>query len=210
MDILMLRFDIFEKLHADLYDFWKNIINSIDDVNDFSWTFINEDIMSQRISPELYGLAESHFHLTGTHEDIKEELSVIYDKLKGYMVYPDRSKEEEILKDELHEIEESKKLILHDIKKLEYVIKKEMKKFWNHIDTLIINSYKQTLYDVTGSDDLVKSFMSELRVLRIMESLFWARRHNDYESISNMITMLDNSICNRISELEQLVMRNTT
>ena len=80
-----------------------------------------------------------------------------------------------------------------------------MKKFWDRIDTLIIESYKQMLYDVTGSDDLVQSFMNESRTSGITKHLAIAKRRHDYDDVLYITGSLSESINNWIRELEQIV-----
>lgn len=218
MEVLMLRFDIFEKLHRDLYDFWDVMITPIIDNNALVFTslFINYESTSHRVLPEMTALSESHFNqlgAIGVLEDAQVDIlrvlgitesfydfSAIKEQIK--LLTSENSK---ILAREYFELEESKQLLQREIEKLNIVIRREMKKLWNRIDTLIIYSYKQMLFDVTGSDDLVQAFMNELRTVGIMKDLAIAKRKHDYKTIMDMIGALDSNTGEWISDIEQLV-----
>lgn len=221
MDILMLRFDIFEELHKDLYDFWSDILRALmnSDISLFAATITYEDKISQRITPEVYALCESRFNHLGTQMDLEEAQQEIKGKLKipkVLILMKARisreardtdviDAEDRKLLQEYYEIEESKKHILHDIEKLESIIQKEMKIFWNHIDTLIIYSYKQMLFDVTGSDDIVNAFMNESRTVGLSKNLSIAKRKHDYEAVLNMINWLNESTEGFLYIIERMI-----
>lgn len=213
----MLRLDLFEKQHADLRDFWRHIIDFLisNNVGMFISAFTNEE-MGQRISPELFALSESQFNLLGTQVDLEEaQHAILYDlgyvsdigykeRIQQFLSYAS-SKEFAISRNEYYEIEESKKLVLHDIKELEVQARKEMKKFWNHIDTLIIDSYKQMLFDITGSDVFVQAFMKELLKYGMMKDLANAKRNRDYETITEITGVIGECIGDWVRDIEQLV-----
>lgn len=217
MDVLMIRLDVYEELHDELRYFWNHIIDFIsrDNVELFIMAFSNEE-MGQRISPELFAFSESHYNIIGTQLDLEgaqqtilQDLGYVDDggnkeKIQSFLSYAS-TKEFVVSREEYYEIEESKKIIIHDWKEQQAQGKKEMKKFWNHIDTLIINSYEQLLYDITGSDDFVRVFMNELKIVGIMENLRVAKRKQDYEFIINTVDIIDEHIGNWILDIEQLV-----
>ena len=213
----MLRLDIFEDIHKFLYDFWKEITYTFGDEYPivFISSFTSYEESARKMSPELYGLCESYANLQVANFDLSGAQRDIKDKLKGQMVDTNGAhdliilhpltKEEEKIKDEFYEINESIINLDRDMENLSKVILKERQKLWNRIDTLIIYSYKQMLYDVTGSDDLVQAFMNETRTLGIMKDLAIAKRKHDYETILDMIGALDSNTGEWISDIEQLV-----
>ena len=224
MNILVLRIDVFEELHEELYSLWKDIIHSYmnNNVKEFTESFLLGHDISYKMLPEMYVILESYPYLRNELNALKGEQGEILMELK-YIPGKSISKADakaQILsflscisvsegfalrRNEYYELEESKKILLHDIEKLESIIKKEMKKFWDRIDTLIIESYKQMLYDVTGSDDLVQSSMNESRTSGITKHLAIAKRRHDYDDVLYITGSLSESINNWIRELEQIV-----
>ena len=182
----------------------------------FSDVFTFNVEISQRLDSNLHTLCHSHTDQDGTLMELEQAQNVIL----SFFSIPQSRNKEEIIKDfykftldekgekykqEYFDIEESKQLLKREIEKTKSAISKEMKKFWNHIDTLILLSYKQMLYDVTGSNDIVNAFMKESRTVGIREALTAAKRSYDYKSISDMLNLLESGIEEFVYRIERIV-----
>ena len=224
MEVLMLRLDVFDHIHQYLLDFWKEIVYTFsdDDAIVFTTSFASYDDIARKISPELYLLCESYVNMQGTLSDLGDAQREILRELKyipgksiskadakaqilSFLSCSSVSEGFALRRNEYYEIEESKKLILHDIEKLESVIKKEMKKFWNRIDTLIIYSYKQLLYNITGSIKFAEAFMNEMLRHVPVKKIGIAKRNCDYELLIEICYQLDGCIGDWVVDIEQLV-----
>ena len=220
MDVLMLRLDVYDETHKYILDFWKEITYTFgdDDAIVFTASFASYDDIACNISPELYMLCESYtnmqgtiFDLEGAQKDISSKLGTpkLINRIKLHfdVVRDDKytDPEKKKLIEEYYEIEDSKKLLTRDMEKLSKVILKERQKLWNHIDILIVDSYKKLLYDITGSDEFAESFMKEMLIYGIMKDLSNAKRNRDYESISDIISVLYDCIEDWIVDVEKLV-----
>ena len=220
MEVLMLRLDVFNHTHQYLLDFWKEIMYTFgdDDAIVFTTSFASYDDIARKISPELYLLCESYVNMQGTLYDIEDAqrkvqrnlgMPKILDILKACIGVArgtnDMSPEKKRLLEEYSEIGDSKKLLDRDMENLSKVILKERQKIWKNIDTLIIYSYKQLLYDITGSKEFAEAFMKELLIYGIMKDITSAKHNHDYESISDIIGVIDECIGDWVVDIEQLV-----
>lgn len=221
MEILMLRLDVYEKQHDKLLRFWKEIIHAFDtsDVNFFTLSFVNwSESLAPQIFPKMYILSESYFNLQSTLNDlgaaereIKEKLKMpkLLDILKARIELArgtsDLKPEKNRLLEEYSEIQDSKKLLDRDMENLAKVILKERQKLWNHIDTLIIHSYKQLLYDISGSHEFAEAFMKEMIRHPPVKAIEYGRRNHDYELLIEICYQLDGCIGDWISDIEHLV-----
>ena len=115
------------------------------------------------------------------------------------------SAEEKELLEEYYDLENSKKIALREIEKLEYVIKKEMRKFWNRIDAHIINSYKQMLYDITGSHEFAEAFMNNMIRYEPTKDIGIYKRNRNYEMLLGTAGVIDECIESWILDVEILV-----
>ena len=225
----MLRLDVFDEMHDDLRIYWRNIIQSFKktsaNVSKFVYNTVGGEEISKNItSLHLLDLCKSYVSRDIEVDEINEDISEVLQELGVYAKYPlyreseEKEKENAYLllrsmtsahqlekRENIYELEESKELTIRDRDNISKMIKKEMKKFWNRIDTLIIDSYKQLLFDITGSDDFIEAFIYNMRIVGIMENLNTAKRKHDYEFISGMISVLDEQIGNWVRDIEQLV-----
>ena len=217
----MLRLDVFEEQHEDLQEYWQTVIESFIktpvDVSTFVFKTVSEEDISQAVlSSYLHEMCESYasraleidemygaqcgilmgLNISGLPED-KEKIASQFVDIYG--LYESEKQKE------YYELEESRDLTIRDRNNISIMIEKEMKKLWNHIDTLILDSYKRLLYDVTGSDKFIQMFMSELRTVGIMENLKVAKRKYDYDFIINTVGILDEQIENWVRDIEHLV-----
>ena len=221
MKVLMLRLDVFEEQHEDLQEYWQTVIESFIktpvDVSTFVFKTVSEEDISQAVlSSYLHEMCESYasraleidemygaqcgilmgLNISGLPED-KEKIASQFVDIYG--LYESEKQKE------YYELEESRDLTIRDRNNISIMIEKEMKKFWNHIDTLIIDSYKRILYDITGSDNFVQSFMKELLRYGMKKDLSIAKRDRDYDGIINVTNALDSCIGDWVCDIEQLV-----
>ena len=221
MEVLMLRLDVFEKFHENLLCYWQTIIQSFsntpDEVSLFAFTNVNEEYISQVVltsyqlelcesyasrdieTTEMYGAQcriLASLNISGQPKN-KEKITSQFIGIYG-LHQVEKQKE-------YYELEESRELTIIDRNNISIMIEKEMKKFWNHIDTLIIDSYKRILYDITGSDNFVQSFMKELLRYGMKKDLSIAKRDRDYDGIINVTNALDSCIGDWVCDIEQLV-----
>ena len=219
-NILMLRFDVFEKLHGELYDFWKGILTCYKNENarGFAFTFVENEHIGQKMSPYIYTLGVDSMYAEEPITDIELAQHDIAEKLKLPKVLVSmrarlsRIKDEDKMSAEVKELlqeyydlENSKKIALREIEKLEYVIKKEMRKFWNRIDAHIINSYKQMLYDITGSHEFAEAFMNNMIRYEPTKDIGIYKRNRNYEMLLGTAGVIDECIESWILDVEILV-----
>ncbi|MCW3128548.1 MAG: hypothetical protein N2V75_00355 [Methanophagales archaeon] len=79
----------------------------------------------------------------------------------------------------------------------------EIEKLWNNIEEIIIDSYKDVLYDTTDSDELVQAYMRGVR-----ESIIPKLRElkDKRERMIELNSILATSILHLFREVERLVM----
>ena len=220
----MLRLDVFDHIHQYLLDFWKEIVYTFsdDDAIVFTTSFASYDDIARKISPELYLLCESYVNMQGTLSDLGDAQREILRELKyipgksiskadakaqilSFLSCSSVSEGFALRRNEYSEIEYSKKLLYRDMENFSKLILKERQKLWNRIDTVLTDSYKQLLFDITGSNDFAEAFMKELLRYGIMKDLSNAKRNNDYENISDIVGVIDECIGDWVVDIEQLL-----
>jgi len=90
-----------------------------------------------------------------------------------------------------------------ELRKIMPPIWEEIEKLWNDIEKIMIDSYKDVLYDTTDSDELVQAYMREVRELIIPR----LRELKDKrERMIELNSILATSIIHLFREVERLVM----
>lgn len=192
----MLRPDVFDETHKYILDFWKEIMYTFgdDDALVFTASFASYYDIAPKISSELYDLCKSYANLSTTlydlefaQREIKTKLGTpkLLDMMKARIELArgtsDMSPENKRLLEEYYEIEDSISLLNHDMENIAKVILRERQKLWNRIDTVIISTYKQLLYDITGSDKFAEAFMKEMMMHVPVKHIGYSKRNRDYE-----------------------------
>ena len=83
--------------------------------------------------------------------------------------------------------EEELKRTIENIKRVREEIREEMESIWSTIDTRVIDSFKDLIRIVTGSDELADIYRREVERTNILNSIRNAKYEHDYREMEHII-----------------------
>ncbi|MCW3128553.1 MAG: hypothetical protein N2V75_00380 [Methanophagales archaeon] len=84
-------------------------------------------------------------------------------------------------------IEEEELRTIENIKRVREEIREEMESIWSTIDTRVIDSFKDLIRNVTGSDELADIYRREVERANILNSIRNAKYEHDYREMEHII-----------------------